>query len=122
MSFTLQTTNYHDKKVRLLFDTRTSSPLYLPLMWVSFQLERKSLSTQMQRMSSLKAWYEFWQEKHGTTFCYAVLSNLGDLEFAISELMSFVPYLESNSGFARVHLALNQNKPKPKAISTNTIK
>ncbi len=116
MRFVLQTINYHESKVRLLFDVRTT----LPLLWVSLYLEKRSLSTQMQKMSAIKIWYDYWLEKHGTTFCFDALNQMGDLCFAIRELPSFVAFLESKGRFSKT-LIMSDKTPYGFRVSKNVI-
>lgn len=75
----------------------------------------------MQRMASVKTWYDFWQDKHGTTFCFAVLHNSGNLEFAIDELSSFAAYIESKRNYRKTDYLISSDKLKLKSVSANTI-
>lgn len=104
---------YKNSPISLIIRNQDLLPCVLPLIYCSLQLRKKAYNTQISNMTSIKLWYEYWQEKFNSCFDYQVLSSDSnfryDIFIAIEELNSFWLYLEETE-FSRTMNAETRSK------------
>ena len=93
----------------LLFDTSATVPCLYPLLYSLTALRFQSFATQQSDMLALKFWYEFWYQKYSTLFCESFLSSKYEPEIFLSEIDSFIVFLENNKKLGTNLIRLRSN-------------
>lgn len=102
--------NYSNQNhIVLLFDTSATVPCLYPLLYSLTALRFQSFATQQSDMLALKFWYEFWYQKYSTLFCESFLSSKYEPEIFLSELDSFIVFLENNKKLGTNLIRLGSN-------------
>ena len=92
---------YQNSPISLITRSQDLLPCVLPLIYSSLHLRKKAYNTQISNMTSIKLWYEYWQEKFNSCFDYQVLlsNSKYDLFVVIEELNNFWLCLEESKFF-----------------------
>jgi hypothetical protein len=91
----VQLISTNNKRLWIMMDIKTNLPLLYPLRYHVDHLAYRSLSTQSASLQAIKFFYEFWLQKHGTTFCYSFYTSGHNPIVAIEEMAAFYQYLVS---------------------------
>ena len=98
--FTLSSiTTSDNRKIKLLFDSQTTLPLFYPLRYSIDHLNNKSFSTQDASLQAIKYFYDYWLVKYKVTFCYSFYKSNHNPAIAIDELNSFFHYLRDGNTY-----------------------
>lgn len=99
MFYFFETMKIDKTDARLLFDNRTEMPVFLPLIFFIQKNNLRSLSRQTSIISSIKAWYDFWQLKYKRTFCAYFIDSDYNVTKCIEQLPTFLNYLKNGRTF-----------------------
>ncbi|WCE31118.1 site-specific integrase [Vibrio sp. SCSIO 43137] len=94
-----------DDEFYCLFDMQTTFPPLLSLRYCEGILHAKALNYQKYELDAVKAFYEFWLTKFGSTLDYSLhLSDYQDIIKVLDEIDAFWDYLLSGRELSNIHL------------------
>ncbi len=99
----------NQNRIVLLFDASTTLPCLYPLLYSTSTLRFQSFATQQSDMLALKFWYEFWFQKYSSLFCESFFSSNYQPEIYLSEIDSFIIFLENNKKLETNLIRLRSN-------------
>lgn len=122
MYYVTKTVQYKNKKVKVLFDVRNTMPVLLPLIYCTSHTSAKSLSHQKSSFVAIKAFYEYWQQKYGCSFCKSFVYDYKyNLDHVFAEIPSFTNFLETGKDVSMIGIALLPSKISYSNFNPNTI-